>query len=103
MEHSKSGEEVIETKFCYIESDSIKSGAPLYTVNDGRQKLFFSSRICYKLCSKSQLKELHMVKLLHIKIIDNAGRIKTKLLPIDFIDTSHNSANNIKVRSGKSS
>ena len=44
-----------------------------------------------------------MVKLLHIKIIDNAGRIKTKLLPIDFIDTSHNSANNIKVRSGKSS
>ena len=64
----------------------------LYTVNNYRQKLcFFSIRICYKLCSKSLLKELHRIKLLHIEIIDNAGRKKTKLLPIEFIGTSHNS------------
>ena len=63
-----------------------------YTVNDYRQKLcFFSTCICYKLCSKSLLKELHRIKLLHIEIIDNAGWKKTKLLPIEFICTSHNS------------
>ena len=43
------------------------------------------------MCSKSLLKELHRIKLLHIEIIDNAGRKKTKLLPIEFICTSHNS------------
>ena len=30
--------------------------------------------ICYKLCSKSLLKQLHRIKILHIEIIDNAGR-----------------------------
>ena len=35
---------------------------------------------------------LHMIKPLPIKIIDNSGRKKnTKLLPIEFICTSHNS------------
>ena len=73
-----------------------------YTVNNYRQKLcFFSTRICYKLCSKSLLKELHRIKLLHIEIIDNAGRKKTKLLPIEFICTSHNSVSKRKFFRGK--
>ena len=66
-----------------------------YTVNSCRQKLcFFFTRIRYKLCSKSLLKKLHRIKLLHIEIIDNAGRKTTKLLPIEFICTSHNSVGN---------
>ena len=57
----------------------------------GKSFVVFSTHIYYKLCSKSLLKELHTIKLLHIEIIDNAGRKKTKLLPIEFINTSHNS------------
>ena len=57
----------------------------------GKSFVFFSTCICYKLCSKSLLKELHRIKLLHIEIVDNVGRKKTKLLSIEFICTSHNS------------
>ena len=35
--------------------------------------------------------ELHRIELLHIEIIDNAGRKKAKVLPIEFICTSQNS------------
>ena len=62
----------------------------------GKSFVCFSTRICYKLCRKSLLKELHRIKILHIEIIDNAGRKKnTKLLPIEFICTSHNSVPSI--------
>ena len=40
----------------------------------GKSFVFFSTCICYKLCSKSLIKELHRIKLLHMEIIDNAGR-----------------------------
>ena len=44
---------------------------------------------------------LHRIKLLPIKIIDNAGRKKSKLLPIEFIDASHNSVGFIKLNDYK--
>ena len=49
----------------------------------GKSFVCFSIRICIKLCSKFLLQSLHTVKLLLIKIIDTAGREKTKLLPIE--------------------
>ena len=52
--------------------------------NNYRQNLcvsVFSTRICIKLYSKFLLQLLHTIKLLPIKIIDTAGRKKTKFLP----------------------